>query len=253
MKNQSITISWVAKRFSISKDLVKKWVLLFSEYLSIEATSKGKTRTFTLFDLQVLTVINHVHDWQDDDGDYSDVHSAIYEGLPNEEPFLSSAYFNYPIFQEPPQDLDEGKRHGILLGGIGTSDTLWLAQAYKTAGDVLVDQAIEDQNAWLISYPILFNYRHSIELFLKLNNGSTEKTHQIDDLLKDLEFKLGAEANRWAKDFLMELHRVDKKSTTFRYGENLPYTEKWIDLNQLKKVVGLFASEMEHLFRKGLT
>jgi hypothetical protein len=44
-----------------------------------------------------------------------------------------------------------------------------LAQAFKLTGDILVEQVISSKfKAYELIYPILFNYRHSLELYLKV-------------------------------------------------------------------------------------
>lgn len=246
MKNKEITVSWVASKFEVSTDMVKKWVKLFGEYLSVEATVSGKARQFTLNDMAILAVINDHHDWQDDDGDYSDVYSAITEGLSTDTHYQLQAHLNFPVFQEIPEGLNEDWTHGALVGVMGQSDRLWIAQSFKMAADVLVDASIKNEIAYKTIYPILYNYRHALELYLKEISGSEEWTHNLNSLLEKLKAKYGMEISRWAKDFITELHAIDNESMAFRYG-NLTsiIDEKWVNLLQLKNLVGILCNEIE--------
>lgn len=247
MKNNEISTSWVANRLGVSEDLIIKWVSLFGEYLSSEAKALSKTKKFTLHDMHILAVVNDVHDWEEDDGDYSDVRSAMNEGLPYEPHYQLIAHLNFPVFQDVPEDLDETFTHGALVGVIGLTDKLWVAQSFKLSADLLVDASIEDESAFKTVYPILYNYRHSIELYLKIISGSKERIHNLNKLLRSIEEKYGLRVSRWVNEFITELHEIDERSTTFRYGEDVLQGEKWVDLRQLKNVVGLLCSEIEKL------
>lgn len=251
MKNKEISISWVSKRLGVSSDWIKKWIKLFGEYLSPEAVVRGETKTFTVHDIQVLAVINDSHDWEDDDGDYSDIHSAMNEGLPSEPHYQLLAHLNFPVFQEIPERIDENSIYGALIGGEGPTDKLWLAQSFKLSADLLVDTSIKNEVAYHTIYPILYNYRHSIELYLKVISGSDEWIHNLNNLLRLVEKKHGQKVGLWVNEFISQLHDIDKESMTFRYGEDLlEISEKWVDLKHLKSVVGFLCSEIEKLHHK---
>ena len=64
-----------------------------------------------------------------------------------------------PLFREPPDDLDESWRHGTLIGGMSEfGDTFALAESFKHAGDMLVDAALSNDEAYELICPIIYNY-----------------------------------------------------------------------------------------------
>jgi hypothetical protein len=66
---------------------------------------------------------------------------------------------------EPPVQGYTRLRGDIGFGGIFTEgDSLWLARAYKTAADRLVECVLPDLGERAAIYPIIFKYRHSVEL-----------------------------------------------------------------------------------------
>ena len=72
-----------------------------------------------------------------------------------------------PIFQGLPDEITEDWNYGIIVGGMASSDLL-IARAYKSAGDMLIHQALQSREPYEAAYPIIFVYRHAIELHLKL-------------------------------------------------------------------------------------
>lgn len=95
-------------------------------------------------------------------------------------------------------------------------------------------------------YPALFNYRHSVEIYLKSVLLSEIKVHSIKKLVDNLEAELkanhGVVLPPQIKSACMEFYEFDKTSTTFRYDDNIiksDFTgdigEFWIDYNLLKR------------------
>lgn len=255
MKNNEITVSDVAKLLGVKSELVKKWGKLFSEYLSASVSQAGKPRIYTQIDIQVLTVIYEFHDWEDDDGDYSSIYRALNSNEQFEDRYVRIAYFNTPVFKEPPENLDETWTHGVLIGGMTFAKDDWLsiAQSYRFCADTLTEHAISSGMPYHYTYPILYNYRHAIELYLKIAtnfNDANDRTHSLANLVKKLKLQYNAQLSKWSQGYLDQWNQLDKKSTTFRYGESGPKDELWIDLNQLKMVTGTLCEELEKLIVK---
>ncbi len=157
---------------------------------------------------------------------------------------------DFKIFQEPPIDLDETWRHGALLGGItaGAYDCLAIATAFKTAGDHLVKGINSEFEAYEIIHPVLYTYRHSIELYLKAVVKPAQKNHFLKELLEQfstqMKSKYGSEPPKWVKDLILEFDEYDRKSFAFRYddtkiksSETGDEGEFWVDLTRLKAVM----------------
>jgi hypothetical protein len=168
------------------------------------------------------------------------------------------------IFQEPPDEINETWRHGALLGGIlfNVDTALSVADAFKLAGDMLVDKILSsDIEAYEIVYPVLYNYRHCLELYLKaLLKG--ERGHDLSKLTVKLEeyiqrqFK--ANLPSWFKKWILEFDEFDQRSDMFRYADKYIESrhtkdmgEFWIDFVALRKIMALY-QEAFHLLVKEL-
>ena len=158
------------------------------------------------------------------------------------------------LFEDVPDDIDENWTWGALIGGMATMQTTFeLAQSYKRAGDILSDQIPKKAEAYEIIYPIIFIYRHSIELFLKIILKWEKRKHSLDVLIdnfKKLVEEKGYELPENIENNLREFHLFDSKSTQFRYidKENNEFIpgEYWLDINNLKK----FMDKIESGFKK---
>lgn len=140
---------------------------------------------------------------------------------------------------------------------------------YKEAGDSLVD-SVADRNGTADSliFPIVFLYRHYIEIRLKslLHDGhrlldkehKQKSEHQLSKLwpkVRDILVELWPDGNKddlSAFDSLInQFEQVDPRSTTFRYpkdfdGNNsLKIDSPRVNLRNLKEVVGAMAIILE--------
>lgn len=129
------------------------------------------------------------------------------------------------IFQDPPDDINETWIHGAILGGImyDIHTTISVADAFKLASDVLVDKVLESGvEAYEVVYPVLYNYRHCLELYLKAVLRDA-RGHKLSDLMEKLEEqvqeKFKANLPVWFKKWLLEFDEFDHGSDTFRYAD----------------------------------
>lgn len=159
------TVSEVARIIGVDRDKVKRWAKEFAEYLSlIGQPAKGQERQFSEADLRVLAVIaEHL----DLGNDADDVHYALNSGEQYDERLLEFAQLNSPLFQDPSEEMDETWQHGSLIGGMACRDLLEVARAYKLAADELLKQALSKYEPHELDYPVLFLYRHTVEVYLK--------------------------------------------------------------------------------------
>ena len=139
MVTKEITVSDIAKLFNVRPALVKLWGKLFAEFMTPATTQPGKRRTYTQEDIRVLALVYEMKEWdnEDSDEDYSEIFSALNSGDHFEKRFQDLAFFSTPIFQGPPEGLDETWTHGVLVGGMALLDNLSIAQQFKRAADVL--------------------------------------------------------------------------------------------------------------------
>jgi len=92
------------------------------------------------------------------------------------------------VFQEAPDEIDETWTHGALLGGMVENcyKQIAIADAYMLAGRTLVAEALESREGYDLLYPILFNYRHAVELYLKAILRPSFRSHDLRPLCASL-------------------------------------------------------------------
>ena len=150
------------------------------------------------------------------------------------------------IFDEIPDGLDETWYHGALVGG--PADSFDLAESYRLAADLLVEHVLTRKHeAWELVYPIMFNYRHCLELYLKMIVTPGKHRHSLQGLLTNLTRYVKDTHHqavpKWFKDAVLELHDFDEKSTTFRYSDVGIQSKKredgeyWVDLAEFQKLM----------------
>ena len=137
-----------------------------------------------------------------------------------------------------------------------------LATGYRSAGDAMVTAAQEYGVTDFLVYPIVFCYRHYVELTLKRItkivaevDGSKRpepRVHNLGNLWNSLLFEMGQridpnerEAFDAVSELIAELDSVDRKSQTFRYVEAIPFDR--VDLQNLKVVMERLATFLEAL------
>ncbi|HEX3716835.1 MAG TPA: hypothetical protein VH595_02610 [Verrucomicrobiae bacterium] len=233
----SRNITETARVLGVERDQVKKWASLFQEYLGKQANpGNGGPRSFSDLDLMVFAYIATLWEAKPD-------LEAIKIGLNQEEHleegFYKLLYLNSPILQEPPDGLDETWQHGVLwIGGHG-QEQFELARNYRYAAETMLDLALKrgETRHWIC--PLLFAYRHTLELYLKIIGEISAHTHSLATCVELVETRHGAKFNSRAKGWIQELDKIDPQpGTAFRYEDDLKkrqdYTEYWIDLRQFK-------------------
>lgn len=232
--DEMATISEVARSLGVDRDTVKHWTTEFAEHLSLAAKEKGKERQFNESDLRVLAFVAHF--WEDDP-DLENIHAMLNCGDYNDDPFAKFACLHTPIFQEVPDEINEDWRHGVLVGGIVSRDLPQVARTYKLATDELVKQALASYEPHELDYPILFLYRHTVELYLKAALTKPPEHHDLSRLIQLLEAECGNKLAGWIKDRLWDFHKMDHMSAIFRYADPPPDGELWIDFHRLQLVI----------------
>lgn len=139
------------------------------------------------------------------------------------------------LFREPDETLERpdawSDPKGFLIGGWGGKTRRELAQQYYDAATVLVE-AIQSHEweDFRLTHPVLFLYRHSIELLLKDVLSDESNRHDIRSLTSRLEVlvreRYGHELPNWVRERLLELADIDPSSTAFRYDQVYDKREK---------------------------
>ena len=129
-----------------------------------------------------------------------------------------------------------------------------MAMGFKDAGDSLIEHLVLHGRSDAIVLPILFCYRHSLELHLKaiarevheFETGTSNvcKSHDLQWLTKILDHDSLDEAiesdddravRDAVKDRILEFHAVDPGGTSTRYAERLDLDQ--LDLGNLREVM----------------
>ena len=229
-------VSETARVLDVDIQQVKTWAWIFKEYLSGYANpAKGRSRAFTDSDLLVLIYV--AWHWEEEP-DMESIKSALNSGDHHNDRFRELLYGSTPILQEPPEDLDETWRHGIFLNGGGVNQYLELSRNYKQSAEALLDSALASREPREWGYPVLFAYRHSLELYLKVIGEIDETTHSLKDCVEAVEKRHRQQLPKLIRDWIIEFDQIDPFGTAFRYADDeagtLKRAEFWVDFLQLK-------------------
>ncbi|MBN8590749.1 MAG: hypothetical protein J0M33_03280 [Anaerolineae bacterium] len=159
------------------------------------------------------------------------------------------------IFLDIPDDLDEMWTHVALFGGMvdGAHDDYSLANNFRQAGDILIQRGLGDIDAHELLYPVLYNYRHAIELYLKAIVKPKERNHDLSKLMKQfnkfIQETHSEKVPAWFEELIGEFIKFDPKATTFRYpGRTSAPEEHMVDLPKLQKIMGILSEAFHRVF-----
>lgn len=236
------TVAKVAKILGADVSQVKDWARQFEEHLSAYANPPtGRERVFHDGDLLVLLHVQHR--WKAEP-DVESIKLALSRGEHREGPLVEHLYLHTPLLQEPPDDIDATWRHGVLLTGGARYGYLELARNYRQVAEATLRKALELDEVEEWAYPVLFAYRHALELYLKLIGEIDEVTHSLRRCLHLVETGRGSKLASPIREWILELDGIDPAGTAFRYADVGAdrYFEYWFDLRH-------FQFAMERVFR----
>lgn len=161
-----------------------------------------------------------------------------------------------PIFEEPDhlhERTDEwSEPKGFMVGGMANMSFQHLGQQYFDAAHALVDHILNKDHHpdYRLSNPVLYLYRHSIELFLKAILAGAAKTHSLETLVDEyrefIKAEFDADVPQWIITRMTELAEIDPNSTAFRYNkvydratktDNPVAGEYFVDLHHLRSAM----------------
>ena len=249
------TVGKVARIFGVDRKTIEIWAYKFRGFISA-SPAKGATRYFTQKDLMVFALVaeEYVHN---ETPDYEEICLKIEQGKQYDDRYTKTAYAYTPLFQDYP---DEDISCHPAYAGFSPPKSpdrdlnLRIADGYRYAGDTLVRLAIETDNAYELIYPICFNYRHAIEIYLKtLLLPKKYDGHDFSGLLNALRAKYETEFVEWAVERLTEFNQIDPGADAFRYADSRSSIHDWegvIDLRQLRSVVDMLSTGLSDLINK---
>jgi len=243
-------VSEVAHFLKVDRATVKKWTYHFSDYLSEYANpEKGKERKYILND---ICVFNYVNFYWETEPDIESICIGLNRNEHNECPYNEIETEIIPLFREFNEEFNEEKN--IAAGGMfGGFNKVELAESYKKTGDLLIESFLKSDDNWGMSFPIIFNYRHSTELYLKAIIEEENNIHDLTILFEKFKSIIKLEFNStpptWFENIIKTFNQFDPASTVFRYGEFESENEMIIDFQHIKKLMGML-SESFHLIQE---
>ncbi len=242
------TLAEVAKLLEVSRDDVKRWAVEFAEHLAPAANpTQGRVRQFGEADLRVLALVAEEEALGQE---ADDIRYSLNSNGQFAERFVEFAVLNTPLFQEPPEGLDDPWQHGVLIGGIAYRDWRAVARSYKETGDALVASALKNGDVTDLAYPVIFNYRQTVELYLKGLLDVKPRHHDLGELVRRVEEQHKGQFPAWMKARILDFHEIDQKSDMFRYAEPEAPGELWVDLNQLRAVMDRITTAIDPLLAR---
>ncbi|HVT17989.1 MAG TPA: hypothetical protein VHQ90_17660 [Thermoanaerobaculia bacterium] len=243
------TVSQTARVLGVDVRQVKTWAWRFKEHLSSQANPpRGRSRAFT--DSDVLALMHVAMHWEENP-DIENIEAGLNcEDHYDNDRYRDMLYQHTPLLQEPPDDLDETWRHGIFLNGGGVDEYLELARSYKQSADALLDSALKSGEPRDWGYPVLFAYRHALELYLKIIGEIQEPIHSLEGCICRVEKRHRKKIGSPIREWIIELDKIDPYGTAFRYADDkahtLKYAEYWVDFLQFKYAMSSVFEGLDH-------
>lgn len=133
-----------------------------------------------------------------------------------------------PLFDESMEDIERADEwsgpHGFLFDPMTYPTKVELARQFLDAA-ILLTKTIQRKEFedYKLANPVLFLYRHSIELILKCAVGGDVDGHKLD-VLADIfarrcKEQYSQDVPAWITARLKEIAKFDPNSTAFRYAE----------------------------------
>lgn len=247
------SVADVAKIFDVNGKTVKDWSYHFSEYLSEGANpAKGKQRFYSIEDIRIFA---YVLLYWDENPDFENIKYGLNsEDYYEIEPINKLITELSPIFQEPTEEITNIGSNVIFAGMASLDGRLSIANAFKESGDILFETVKEQGNLHDFTSPILYQYRHAIELYLKSILIKPEKIHDLLKLYDKFETliktEFQTEVPSWLKEMILGFNKIDPGGDILRYGEEIATDEILIDLRQLKLKMSWFAKSVNNIYYK---
>lgn len=139
-----------------------------------------------------------------------------------------------PLFREPSPDEPDEDWALFVLGGMAQRNELEVARSYRMATDALIARALRASDlSYEYAFPVLYLYRHVIELYLKLIvQPQGTQGHGIMPLARAFKArvhsKLKLKIPNWVMDRFRELSEMDPHSDAFRFTKDRKGKRRWM-------------------------
>lgn len=241
----------------VEREQIKTYAYRFADYLSATANpGKGKARCFSFDDMLVLIYVNYY--WEDDP-DIASIEAGLNAREHHDEVYIHELWDHTPLLQEEiPDHFDEPARHGLLVSPDIHLEPLEIARSYRNAANVLWQNAADSGLPMLEAYPVLHAYRHALELYLKmLGKTGEELGHNLEKCIHAVEQLYadrlpGQQLPERLRDWILTLHQLDEKGTSFRYAPKTAPTMdgQWLDWAHLRYAMGQIFEALEYAWLK---
>lgn len=245
----NFTVAEVANILKEDGKTIKDWSYHFAEYLSRTANpSKGEQRSYSLEDVRVFA---YVQLYWEDNPDIDNIKYGLNSGSHYEIELIDNLLQEItPIFSEHQDDINI--QSSVIFGGMAPlGDILSLANAFKESGDMLVASFLNDLDAYKYISPILYQYRHAIELYLKYAVVTDDRTHNLLKLYSKFKGRIkdefGEDIPSWFENIILAFDGIDKNGTVFRYGEEIRCDETLVDLRHIQIKMKWFAQSISNI------
>jgi hypothetical protein len=178
---------------------------------------------------------------------------------------LDDRDFTRTIFSDDGfENIDETCSRGAYVGGVaGVHADVGMAQSYKRAADILVEEALVDDSVFDIVLPVLFLYRQALELRLKVAVQPKKLNQDLRALITELDAlmvqKRGVGIAPEIVARVCEINDMDPGADGFRFHVARPKNVKsshaplnksgdevWVDIAYLQDFVACADLELLH-------
>jgi len=244
-------IAETSKIMGVDKEQIKVWSRLFREYLSKDTIpEQGKERKYN--DKDILILLYVCYHWEDHP-DIESIKIGLNQENYYEDAFIHELYRHTPLLQDEVPEIDEPYRYGLLMSPTVYLEPLEIARSYRDAAGILWKNAMDSGQPGLECYPMLFTYRHTLELYLKILGCIDEYTHDLLKCMKILEEYHQTKIPVKLKEWIETLHCMDPKGTTHRYAQSntvFCMDGNWLDLKHFKFAMDTLFNELDHAVLK---
>lgn len=241
------SVAETARILGIDIQLLKRWAYQFRDNLSASANpEKGTPRTFTAEDVLALLYVSHF--WEDEP-DIEAIVARLNSGCQLEEVYVRALWNHTPLVQDDvPENFDEPSRYGLLISPRISLTQIEIARSYHRAANALWDMANDSGFPMADSYPVLFAYRHALELYLKmLGNTGKELGHNLKACLEAVEKHCDKKVSTLIEEWIMTLHQLDETGCHFRYEPETGCTMdgQWLDWSHFRYAIDTLLNALD--------
>src|SRR5438128_8497293 len=161
---------------------------------------------------------------------------------------ITSEAINRPLFEEPSPAIERvdpwSGPKGFMFGGMCLPARPYkeTAQQYFDAANLLLsDIELGRLEDYRLANPVLYLYRHWLELMIKEIAGPVRE-HNLTNLANRLDSYLrdgGIVLPKWVLARFKEIAAIDPDSTVFRYSEKYIPGEIYVSLSHLKRAMAV--------------